>query len=85
LGQAFDILRQNAAMGWLMLTMVEGIVRSEGGIGRMLLDQEKHFNLPSLFAITGLFLLVGVGQDILIAWLKTIIAPSASLAYTKSK
>jgi len=30
---AFDAMRQNAAMGWMMLTMVEGISRSEGGIG----------------------------------------------------
>ena len=26
--KAFDVLRQNAAIGWMMLTMVEGIVRS---------------------------------------------------------
>src|SRR5215218_7887364 len=45
MGAAFDALRQNAAMGWMMLTMVEGISRSEGGIGAMLMDQDKHFNL----------------------------------------
>ena len=30
--KAFEILRQNAAIGWMMLTMVEGISRSEGGM-----------------------------------------------------
>lgn len=84
IGQAFDTLRQNAAMGWLMLTMVEGIVRSGGGIGRMLLDEEKHFNLPAIFAVQLVFLLVGAGQDMFIRWIKSIVAPYASLAYTKS-
>jgi len=37
--KAFEVLRQNAAMGWMMLTMVESISRSEGGIGAMLLNQ----------------------------------------------
>src|SRR5437867_629398 len=31
--KAMDVLRQNAAIGWMMLTMVEGISRSEGGVG----------------------------------------------------
>ena len=85
LGSAFDIIRQNAAMGWLMLTMVEGLVRSEGGIGRMLLDQEKHFSLSAIFAVQLVFVLVGVGQDMLIAYLKTLFAPSSVLAYTKDR
>src|SRR5437870_9905040 len=38
---AFDAMRQNAAMGCMMLTMVEGISRSEGGIGALLLNQNR--------------------------------------------
>jgi NitT/TauT family transport system permease protein len=34
--KAFEVLRQNAAIGWMMLTMVEGIARSEGGVGTMM-------------------------------------------------
>ena len=49
--QAFEVLRQNAAIGWMMLTMVEGISRSEGGVGAMLLNQNKHFHLAEVFAI----------------------------------
>jgi NitT/TauT family transport system permease protein len=85
LGAAFDIMRQNAAMGWLMLTMVEGLVRSEGGIGRLLLDQEKHFNLAAILAVQLVFLLVGIGQDLLIRWLKRIFVPHAALAYEQSR
>ncbi len=85
LGQAFDIIRQNAAMGWLMLTMVEGIVRSEGGIGKLLLDQEKHFSLASIVAVQLVFLTVGICQDMVIAQLKSMFAPWASLSYKKDK
>jgi NitT/TauT family transport system permease protein len=85
LGSAFDIMRQNAAIGWMMLTMIEGMVRGEGGIGRLLVDQEKHFNLASIFAIQLVFVSVGIGQDIFIGWLKGIVAPYSTLAYTKQK
>jgi NitT/TauT family transport system permease protein len=85
LGAAFDIMRQNAAMGWLMLTMVEGLVRGEGGIGRLLLDQEKHFNLAAILAVQLVFLLVGIGQDLLIRWLKRIFVPYEMLAYERSR
>src|SRR5262249_27100097 len=43
--KAFEVLRQNAAIGWLMLTVAEGIVRSEGGVGAMLLAENKYTRL----------------------------------------
>lgn len=85
LGAAFDMVRQNAAMGWLMLTMVEGMVRGEGGIGRMLIDSEKHFSLAAIFAIQLVFLLVGIGQDMVIVWLKGVLAPYSTLSYNRNK
>lgn len=77
--QAIEVLRQNAAIGWMMLTMVEGISRSEGGVGAMLLNQNKHFKLPEVFAIQFLILFVGLIQDYAIGWLKQVICPHASL------
>ena len=61
--QAIEVLRQNAAIGWMMLTMVEGISRSEGGVGAMLLNQNKHFRLAEVFAIQIVILMVGLLQD----------------------
>ena len=61
--KAFEVLRQNAAMGWMMLTMVEGIVRSEGGVGAMLLNESKHLILADVFAIQFAILIVGLLQD----------------------
>jgi len=57
--KAFDITRQNLAMGWAMITMVEGISRAEGGIGAMILNQNKHFHLAEVYAI--LFAILGFG------------------------
>ena len=76
---AFDALRQNAAMGWMMLTMVESISRSEGGVGAMLLNQNKHFHLAEVFAIQGLILLVGMTQDYGIGVAKRLICPHSVL------
>jgi NitT/TauT family transport system permease protein len=77
--RAFEVLRQNAAIGWMMLTMVEGIVRSEGGVGVMLLNQSKHFRLADVFAIQFVILLVGLIQDYGIGMARRIVCPYADL------
>jgi NitT/TauT family transport system permease protein len=77
--QAIEVLRQNAAMGWMMLTMVESIARSEGGIGAMLLNQNKHFHLAEVFAIQLLILAVGMIQDYGIGVFKRIACPYSML------
>jgi len=77
--QAIEVLRQNAAMGWMMLTMVESISRSEGGVGAMLLNQNKHFHLAEVFAIQGLILLVGMTQDYGIGVAKRLVCPYSVL------
>ena len=70
LAQAFDAIRANAAMGWSMLMMVEGAVRSGGGVGVMLLDNQKHVNFAEIYAIAIAIVLVGIGQDMLLNQMK---------------
>ena len=77
--QALETLRQNAAMGWLMLTMVEGLVRSEGGLGALMLNENKHFKLEAVFAIQATILVVGILQDYLIGGAKNLLCPYAAL------
>ena len=77
--QAIEVLRQNAAMGWMMLTMVESISRSEGGVGAMLLNQNKHFHLAEVFAIQILILLLGMTQDYGIGLAKRLFCPYSAL------
>ena len=80
---AFDAMRQNAAMGWMMLTMVEGISRSEGGVGALLLNQNKHFRLEAVFAIQIAILVIGMFQDYVLGLAKTFLFPYAGLQLEK--
>lgn len=80
LDKAFDVLRQNAAIGWMMLTMIESMVRSEGGIGAMLSTANKHFYLSAVFAIQIVIFLMGIGQDWGIAGAKNLCCPYAALS-----
>lgn len=77
--QALEALRQNAAMGWMVLTMVEGLSRSEGGLGVMMLDENKHFRLAAVFAIQATIFAVGVAQDASLAWLRRTLCPYADI------
>jgi NitT/TauT family transport system permease protein len=77
--RAIEVLRQNAAIGWMMLTMVEGISRSEGGVGAMLLNQNKHFHLAEVFAIQLTILAVGLLQDYGIGLMQRLLCPYSLL------
>ena len=79
----FEIIRQNFAISWMMLTMIEGISRTEGGIGTMLLNQNKHFHLDAVFAIQIVILIVGIVMDYGIGALKNLFCPYASLTLEK--
>ena len=59
----FNIIIQNAAIGWTMLTMVEGLSRSEGGVGVLLISQNKFFKLDGIFAIQLSILFLALAQD----------------------
>lgn len=77
--EALEVLRQNAAIGFMMLTMVEGLVRSEGGVGTLMLNEGKHFHLDAVFAIQLTILFVGWMQDKIIGWFKNLVCPYANL------
>lgn len=80
---ALIILRQNSAMGWSMLTLVEGIVRSGGGIGTLLIDMRTHFQYDKVFAILLALTIVGLLWDGVLAWTDRIICPYAQLTLEK--
>lgn len=77
---AFDIIRQNAAMSWMMLPFAESLVWSQGGIGVMLLDSSKHFRLESIIAIQLTILACGLIQDYCIGAIRHFLCPAADLA-----
>jgi NitT/TauT family transport system permease protein len=74
-----DIVRQNAAMGWMLLTMVETLVRSEGGIGVLLANQSKHLQLASIALLQLVIFALGMLQDLALFGLKRWLCPWSSL------
>ena len=81
--KALEIVRQNTAIGWRMLTTVEGLVRSEGGIGSILLNQSKYMHLDGVFAILITVLIIGLCLDELLGIIKKWICPYASMGKGK--
>ena len=75
----FDLVRQNAAIGWTLLTMVEGLTRSQGGIGALILNQNRYFQLAGVFAIQLTILLYGIAQDYLLGRLGRVMCPYGQL------
>ena len=74
-----DLLRQNAAIGWTLIVMVESYVRSDGGIGALLAVQAKYFNLPAVFAIQLTILAYGIIQDYLLTAIRFAVCPYTRL------
>jgi NitT/TauT family transport system permease protein len=83
LDRALDVLRQNIAMGWAMITMVEGISRAEGGMGALILNENKHFLLAEVYAILIVILILGLVMDYGMGVLTNILCPYANLGRMK--
>lgn len=76
--QVFEIVRQNFAIAWMMITMVEGLNMSEGGIGVLLIKYNKYNDLPHVLALQGVIFGLGLFFDYLLGTLRHWIFP-----YTK--
>jgi len=86
LGKAHEILsavKQNFAIVWTMLTFAEGLVRSDGGVGAMMLNENKHLQLDSVFAIQMSLFFVGILIDYLFGLLRSTLFPYADLSIKK--
>lgn len=75
---ALDSISSCAGSGWSMIMFVEGLLRSEGGVGVVLLTAEKHVEYGTYFAVITIVVLVGVGQDWLLAQTKRAMCPYIS-------
>jgi NitT/TauT family transport system permease protein len=83
LESVFEVLRQNTAISWLMLTTVEGIVRTEGGIGAMLTVQSKYLHISEVLAIQITILVVGLALDWTYGFARRLFFPYADLAISR--
>lgn len=75
-----DVLRTNLAMGWCLLPLVEGTFRSEGGIGVMLLVENKYLRLDYVYSIIFMVGLFGLAGDRLILYFKRELCPYAFIS-----
>lgn len=72
--QMLEALRQNAAIGWMMITAVEGIVKA-GGIGDLLWHSNRNFNRGEVLAIIMVILFIGIIQDVLLRNIQLVLVP----------
>ena len=79
LDMALEVMGQNFAISWLMITMVEGLSMSEGGLGVMIIKANKYLNLPRVFALLVLIFLMGILFSIIIKWLRRCFFPYSTL------
>ncbi|MGZ5242778.1 MAG: ABC transporter permease [Bacteroidia bacterium] len=81
--QVFEVMRQNFAIAWMMITMVEGLNMSEGGLGTMLIKSNKYIDLGTVFAILIIIFAVGIVFDYLLAQLRYWLFPYTRLQLRK--
>jgi len=77
--QVFEILRQNFAIAWLMITMVEGLNMSEGGIGALLIKYNKYNDLTNVLALQLVIFVLGLFFDYLLGYLRIWLFPYTNL------
>jgi NitT/TauT family transport system permease protein len=59
--------------------MVEGISRAEGGLGALILNQNKHFKLAEVYAVLLVILFVGLVLDYAAGALSRMLCPYVQL------
>lgn len=83
LDQVFEVMRQNFAIAWMMITMVEGLSMSEGGLGTLLIKSNKYIDLSTVFAILVIIFGLGVLSDYLLKQLRYWFFPYTKLQVRK--
>jgi ABC-type nitrate/sulfonate/bicarbonate transport system permease component len=81
--QVIEVMRQNFAIAWLMITMVEGLSMSEGGLGTMVIKSSKYLDLATVFAILVVIFLTGVLFDYLLGQIRFWLFPYTKLQLRK--
>ena len=75
-----EVIRQNFAIAWMMITTVEGLSMSEGGLGTMMLKSNRVLRMDEVFGVLLIVLLTGILFDYIFDLLKVWVFP-----YTDTK
>ncbi|MBG8554093.1 ABC transporter permease [Hymenobacter guriensis] len=79
LDDMLEVVRQNFAIIWTMITLVETLYQSEGGIGLLLYKQNRYLHLDGVVAIQLVILAAGAAQDYVFGLLRRVFFPYSSL------
>lgn len=70
-----EVMRQNFAISWMMITTVEAYDMAGGGLGTLLLKKNKVLDLAPIFSIVIVVLLCGVLFDFLLKLTRRTLFP----------
>jgi len=79
LDEMLEVVRQNFAIIWTMITLVETLYQSEGGIGLLLYKQNRYLHLDGVLAIQLVILATGALQDYVFVLLRRVFFPYSQL------
>ncbi|NML63822.1 nitrate ABC transporter permease [Hymenobacter sp. RP-2-7] len=74
-----EVVRQNFAIIWTLITLVETLYQSEGGLGLLLYKQNRYLHLDGVLAIQLVILALGVAQDYAFEGIRRTLFPYAGL------
>lgn len=74
-----EVVRQNFAIIWTLITLVETLYQSEGGIGLLLYKQNRYLHLDGVVAIQLVILATGAAQDYVFVLLRRVFFPYSAL------
>jgi NitT/TauT family transport system permease protein len=77
--RTIEAIRQNFAIGWGTTAAVEGFIRSEGGVGLMIVEQAKYLKLADLFATLLFVLILGLLQNKALILIRDMACPYATI------
>lgn len=80
LPQMIDVIAQNAAIGWVMITAIETYNRTEGGIGSQIYAYSSTNNLAAVYAYLIIIGIIAVAEDWLFVLAKRIFFPYSLIA-----
>jgi ABC-type nitrate/sulfonate/bicarbonate transport system permease component len=80
LPQMIDMIAQNAAIGWVMITAIETFNRTEGGIGSQIYAYSSTNNLPAVYAYLLIIGVIAVLEDWSFALMKRVLFPYSLIA-----
>lgn len=80
LPQMIDVIAQNAAIGWVMITAIETYNRTEGGIGSQIYAYSSTNQLAEVYSYLAVIGIIAVLEDGFFTLLKRVLFPYSIIA-----